>query len=48
MSANAHYAESAYARSNYPANEALKGCHDYKKPEYIIQGKVIVQQGTSN
>lgn len=43
MSANAHYAKSAYARSNYPVNEALKSYHDYKKLEFIIQDKVIVR-----
>lgn len=48
VSANAHYAKSVYARSNYSVNEVLKNCHDYKKLEYIIQDKIIVQQETSN
>ncbi len=42
VSANAHYAKSAYARSNYSINEVLKDYHDYKKLEFIIQDKVIV------
>lgn len=43
MSANAHYAKSAYARLNYSINEVLKSYHDYKKLEFIIQDKVIVR-----
>lgn len=35
--------ESAYAGSNYQANEASKYYHDYLKPEYITQDKVIVR-----